>query len=99
MDDEDQVIDQNSFADFLQTKLKLNRQPLCTGYPGMASVNIEGKKIVVSTTVKFGKRYMKYLTNKYLKAQDIKNYLRVIATDKLGYRVKFLNLQDGGDQD
>jgi len=74
----------------------MNGKPMCDD---MASVEIAGKKVVVASNVRFGKRYLKYLTNKYLKQQDIKNYLRVVATDKLGYRVKFLNLQDGGDQE
>merc|ERR1712226_2517 len=92
MDDEDQVIDQQHYVDFLKSKLKMNGKPLCDD---MANVRADGKKVIVGSNVKFGKRYLKYLTNKYLKAQDIKNYLRVVATDKLGYRVKFLNLQEG----
>merc|ERR1712146_515658 len=33
---------------------------------------------------------LEYFTKKYLKQQDINNYLRVIASDKLGYKVKFI---------
>jgi len=74
----------------------MNGKPMCDN---MATVKADQKKVVVASNVKFGKRYLKYLTNKYLKQQDIKSYLRVVATDKLGYRVKFLNLQEGGDQE
>jgi len=96
MDDEDQVIDQGHYIDYLKTKLKLNKVSLCDKF---ATVESAGKKVVVASSVKFGKRYLKYLTNKYLKAQDIKTYLRVLATDKLGYKVRFLNLEEGGKEE
>merc|ERR1712151_240443 len=92
MDDEDQVIDQGHYIDYLKTKLRLNGKALCDEF---ATVEASGKKVVVASNVKFGKRYLKYLTNKYLKSQDIKSYLRVLATDKLGYKVKFLEMVDG----
>merc|ERR1712139_212321 len=96
MDDEDQVIDQGHYIEYLKTKLKLNGKALCDEF---ATVESTGKKVVVASNVKFGKRYLKYLTNKYLKAQDIKSYLRVLASDKLGYKVKFLNLEEGGKEE
>merc|ERR1712224_1096206 len=92
MDDEDRVIEQSHYMDYLKTKLKLNGKALCDEF---ATVEASGKKVIVASNVKFGKRYLKYLTNKYLKQADIKSYLRVIATDKLGYKVKFLEMVDG----
>merc|ERR1712178_515883 len=97
MDDEDQVIDQGHYIDYLKTKLKLNGKALCDDE--FATVEASGKKVIVASNVKFGKRYLKYLTNKYLKAQDIKSYLRVLSSDKLGYKVKFLSLQEGGAEE
>merc|ERR1712124_19170 len=96
MDDDDQVIEQQHYVDWLKTKLKLNGKALCDEF---CTVEASGKKVIVASNVKFGKRYLKYLTNKYLKSCDIKSYLRVFASDKLGYKVKFLSLQEGGAEE
>lgn len=44
------------------------------------------------------KRYMKYLTKKYLKSQSLRDMMRVIAADKETYKVVFLAI-DGGDEE
>eukprot|EP00808_Paulinella_micropora_P029433 g76966.t1 len=51
----------------------------------------EGNKIHTTVTIPFSKRYLKYLTKKFLKKQDLKDYLRVVARDKSSYGVKFYN--------
>ena len=43
------------------------------------------KKVAVASKVELQKRYLKYLTKKYLKKNDILDYLRLIATDKNTY--------------
>ena len=42
----------------------------------------------------FSKRYLKYLTKKYLKKQDLREYLRVVATNKNTYELKFFNVNN-----
>merc|ERR1712050_237239 len=91
---DDDVIDQGHFIDFLKTNMKVGGKK---GNLEFVSIEPVHNKVVVNTKVQFGKRYLKYLTKKYLKQQDINTYLRVIASDKLGYKVKFINLQDSGD--
>merc|ERR1712195_193556 len=86
MEDEDQVIEMPHYFTYLQTHLKPGGKKAVSEH---VSVEGSGKKVVVSTQIQFGKRYLKYLTKKYLKAQDISSYMRVIADSKLGYKVKF----------
>ncbi len=45
MDDEDQVIDQGHYIDYLKTKLKLNGKALCDEY---ATVEADKKKVIIS---------------------------------------------------
>ena len=54
-------------------------------------VSLEDKKVVVKSTIPFSKRYLKYLSKKFLKSINVLEYLRVIASDKLTYKVKFVN--------
>ena len=44
--------------------------------------------VAVDNTMKFSKRYVKYLIKKFLKRESISSYLRVIANGSSGYIVK-----------
>merc|ERR1719240_250992 len=91
---EDDVIDPDHFLDYLKGNMKVGGKK---GNLEQVSIECAANKVAVTTKVQFGKRYLKYLTKKYLKQQDINTYLRVIACDKYGYKVKFINLNDGGE--
>jgi len=45
----------------------------------------------------FSKRYLKYLTKKYLKKQLLRDYLHVIAPTKDSYQLRYFNIQ--GDEE
>lgn len=49
-------------------------------------------KINITTTIPFSKRYLKYLTKKYLKRSQLRDWLRVVATSKNGFEIKFFNV-------
>ena len=50
------------------------------------------KKVLVNSKLELQKRYLKYLTKKYLKKNDILEYLRLVATDKNTYAIKYIKL-------
>ena len=58
------------------------------------TLTLSGKKISVTSKVRVSKRYLKYLTKKYLKKSDILEYLKVIATDKNSYTVKYIQIDE-----
>ena len=45
------------------------------------------------------KRYIKYLTKKFLKKQQLKDYLQVISSSKTGYLVKYYDINQGADEE
>merc|ERR1712038_1404953 len=50
--------------------------------------------------IDFSKRYLKYLTKKYLKKQQMREYLRVIATNKSTYELRYLQVDnDEGEEE
>lgn len=49
-------------------------------------------KINITTTIPFSKRYLKYLTKKFLKKSQLRDWLRVVATSKNGFEIKFFNV-------
>lgn len=66
-----------------------------------AKVDVSGKdsKVHIQTNVIFSKRLVKYLAKKYLKKQDMRDYLRVVATDKHSYAVKYCNISESAPAD
>ena len=88
---EDNVIVLNDFENFLKQKIKVDGKPGNTG----SSVTIakDSSNIVVQSSIPLSKRYLKYLTKKYLKKQDLKEYLRVVATGKNQYELRYFNIQ------
>ncbi|KAL4512817.1 hypothetical protein ABPG72_017502 [Tetrahymena utriculariae] len=88
---EDKVILISEFAEFLKSKVKVD------GKLGNLGENItvsnDEKKITVESKIPFSKRYLKYLTKKYLKKQDLRNYLYVTSSDKNSYQLRYFNIQ------
>lgn len=95
---DDSVIVMDDFEDFLRKRIKVNGKK---GNLGDAiSVTVEGKdKIVITAEPPFSKRYLKYLTKKYLKKNNIRDYLHVIASDKTTYVIKYFNIQNEGEEE
>ncbi|XP_046323457.1 ribosomal protein eL22-like [Marmota monax] len=77
---EDGIFDFGNFEQFLWEKVKVNGK---TGNLGNV-VHIErfNYKITVVSEKQFSKRYLKYLTKKYLKKNNLCGWLHVIASDK-----------------
>ena len=50
-------------------------------------------KITVTSNIPFSKRYLKYLTKKFLKKNSLRDYLRVVASSKDVYQLRFYNIE------
>ena len=87
---EDNVIVLKDFESFLTQKIKVENK---TGNLGTSvTVACDKDQIVVESKIPFSKRYLKYLTKKYLKKQDLKEFLRVIATSKNTYELRYFKI-------
>lgn len=55
-------------------------------------------RITVTSENAFSKRYLKYLTKKYLKRNGLRDWLRVVASAKDSYELRYFQItQDGED--
>ena len=89
---EDNVIVLKDFESFLTQRIKVDNK---TGNLGTAvTVATDKDQITVESKVPFSKRYLKYLTKKYLKKQDLKEFLRVISTQKNTYELRYFKIQN-----
>lgn len=86
----DKVLDAASFEKFLHDRIKIN------GKAGELGTKItiarDKAKVVVTAELPFSKRYLKYLTKKFLAKQELRDYLHVIATSKNVYELKYFKI-------
>ena len=94
---DDQLIVPKEFVDFLKANFKVNG--IKGGLGEDVAITLQKRNVTFTSKRRFRKRYIKYLTKKYLKKFGILEYLRVISTDKNTYRIKFLNSYDNEEED
>merc|ERR1711912_2115 len=83
------------FEQFLLEKIKVNGK---TGNLGdKVQINREKSKIYVTAEMPFSKRYLKYLTKKFLKKQGLRDFLHVVASSKNMYDLRYFNIPDADD--
>lgn len=89
----DEVMDGASFEKFLHDRIKVDGKAGNLGTK--VAISRTGSKIQVNAELPFSKRYLKYLSKKYLKKQQLRNYLRVVATGKNSYELKYFKISGG----
>lgn len=65
-------------------------------------INITQKENIIEVVAhrEFSGRYLKYLTKKFLKKQQLRDWLRVVSTSKGVYELRFFNVvNDEGEDD
>ena len=93
---EDKVFENEEFVDFLKSNIKVN------GKKGQLGTQVqvvdEGQRVRVTAEAPFSKRYLKYLTKKYLKRIEIKDYVHVIASNQRekrnAYELRYYKVPD-----
>merc|ERR1711924_529478 len=87
---EDSILDPQGLEKFFANRIKVNNK---TGNLGeKVKISREKSKISVTAELPFSKRYLKYLTKKYLKKQQLRDFLRVIAPTKRSYELRYFNI-------
>ena len=54
-------------------------------------------KVYVQAEAPFSKRYLKYLTKKFLKKKQLRDWLRVVANNKTTYELRYFKIHDDED--
>lgn len=96
---DDLVMDAATFEKFLHDRIKVNGK---IGVLGDAVVITREKhNIHVKADSPFSKRYLKYLTKKFLKKHNVRDWLRVIASnkDRSVYELRYFNIADQEDEE
>merc|ERR1711973_766771 len=89
---EDGIMNPADFETFLKQKIKVNNKVGNLG--GHVQVELAKNKITVSSEIAFSKRHLKYLTKKYLKKNNLRDWLRVVANAKNCYELRYFNINN-----
>ena len=94
----DKIFAPSAFATFLQSRIKVEGR---TGNLGdsVTVTDLKNGNIEVVAHREFSGRYIKYLTKKFLKKQQLRDWLRVVSTSKGVYELKFYNVVGEGDEE
>jgi len=94
----DSVFDGDAYAQYMKEHIKVDGKAGNLG--DKISVTKEGDgKLAISATGAFSKRYIKYLTKRFLKKNSMRDWLRVVA-NKQGFRLAYYNVNtaDAADE-
>jgi large subunit ribosomal protein L22e len=94
---EDKVLDPASFEKFLHDRIKVNGK--AGKLDNKVVISRDKNKINIAAELPFSKRYLKYLTKKYLKKQQLRDYLHVIANAKNSYELRYFKVGATADDD
>merc|ERR1712043_84184 len=94
---EDGILDCASFEKFLHDRIKVE------GKTGNLGTNVrigrEKSKVAIESAVPFSKRYLKYLTKEYLKKNNLRDWLRVVAATKDSYDLRYFHINNDEEEE
>ncbi|KAG7288695.1 60S ribosomal protein L22 [Staphylotrichum longicolle] len=94
----DKIFDVSAFEKFLNEKIKVEGRVGNLGETIKISQQGEGKIEIIAHNELSG-RYLKYLTKKFLKKMQLRDWLRVVSTSRGVYELKFFNVVNDEAED
>ncbi|KAL6597290.1 ribosomal protein L22e [Neocallimastix californiae] len=95
----DGILDTSSLENYLVTRIKVEGRTNNFGNNIKVTRSNNEIKVTVSPNIQFSKRYIKYLTKKYLKKSSLRDWLRVVASSKSAYEIRYYNVDQGVDEE
>merc|ERR1739838_31690 len=93
---EDGIMDIANFEQYLKEHIKVNGKVMNLG--SNVAVGSGDNKVVVTANIDLSKRYLKYLTKKYLK-KNLRDWLRVVASDKSSYELRYFQIHNDDEEE
>ncbi|KAK3988319.1 ribosomal protein L22e [Cladorrhinum sp. PSN332] len=94
----DKIFDVSAFEKFLNEKIKVEGRVGNLGETIKISQSGDGKIEIIAHNELSG-RYLKYLTKKFLKKMQLRDWLRVVSTSKGVYELKFFNVVNDAEEE
>ncbi|KAK3604559.1 hypothetical protein CHS0354_036290 [Potamilus streckersoni] len=94
---EDGIMDAANFEKFLTERIKVNGKTNNLG--NNVSLERNKSKVILTADIAFSKRYLKYLTKKYLKKNNLRDWLRVVANQKDSYELRYFQINNEDEEE
>ena len=94
---EDGIMNCADFETYLAERIKVGGKT--NNFGKELSLMKEKNKIVVTSTAAFSKRYLKFLTKKYLKKTNLRDWLRVVASAKNSYELRYFQINNDEEEE
>lgn len=89
---EDGIMDVANFEQFLHERIKVSGKT--NNFGNDLSIDRQKNKITVVSDIPFSKRYLKYLTKKYLKKNNLRDWLRVVSSAQTTYELRYFQINN-----
>merc|ERR1712165_241867 len=94
---EDGIMDCANFEKFLQERIKVNGKT--NNFGNNVAIERAKSKVAITSDVPFSKRYLKYLTKKYLKKNNLRDWLRVVASTHTDYELRYFQINNEDEEE
>lgn len=91
---EDGIMQADDFETYLKSRIKVNGRTSNTGQPRHLKFERQKYKLIVQSEIPIAKRYLKYLTKKYLKKNNLRDWLRVVSSSKDTYELRYYQINN-----
>merc|ERR1739845_101195 len=93
---EDGIMKVDDLKEFLQRKIKVEGK---LGNLEQITLESAKNKVNVICDRQFSKRYLKYLLKKYLKKNNLRDWLRVVASSRSDYELRYFQINNDEEED
>ncbi|XP_045448865.1 60S ribosomal protein L22-like [Melitaea cinxia] len=94
---EDSILEVSNFEKYLKERVKVEGKTNNLG--NHVIIARDKTKIVINADIPFSKRYLKYLTKRYLKKNNLRDWLRVVASSHDSYELRYFNINADSDNE
>jgi len=94
---EDGIMNCADFETYLNERVKVGGKT--NNFGKDVTLGREKNKVVLTSAVPFSKRYLKYLTKKYLKKNNLRDWLRVVAASKDSYELRYFQINNDEEEE
>merc|ERR1711897_11753 len=94
---EDGIMNCADFEKYLQERIKIAGKT--SNFGKEFTMERVKTKICLTSDIPFSKRYLKYLTKKYLKKNNLRDWLRVVASAKDAYELRYFQINNEEEEE
>merc|ERR1719188_2710446 len=85
------------FEKYLQERIKIGGKT--SNFGKEFAMERQKTKIAFTSDIPFSKRYLKYLTKEYLKKNNLRDWLRVAATTKEAFELRYFQINQDEEEE